>query len=204
MIDSVPTRFDPSNRNQPTMAGLKIGDPVGDLHFLRADGSPVRLSEFATPLLLVFMRHLRCISCLGHLAAIRARLEEFEQAGLRVLVITQSKPTALGGVSLPLPTVCDPDRVAYRHFGLDRGRVSMFFRWRVLARYFKMIGAGFMPKPGETGEDMLQLGGDFIIAADRTLAYAHRSNDPSDRPPIDELLGVARSLAGNGGVRVSE
>jgi len=38
---------------------LRAGDPVGDLTFLRPDGSAVALSSFrGRPLLLIFLRHL--------------------------------------------------------------------------------------------------------------------------------------------------
>lgn len=40
------------------MSGPRVGDHVADLAFFRPDGSPVRLSEFPGPLLLVFLRHL--------------------------------------------------------------------------------------------------------------------------------------------------
>jgi len=38
---------------------LKPGDPVRDFTFLRPDGTPLRLTEFAgKPLVLIFLRHL--------------------------------------------------------------------------------------------------------------------------------------------------
>jgi peroxiredoxin len=38
---------------------IQIGDPVGDVTFLRADGSPLRLADFAgKKTLLIFLRHL--------------------------------------------------------------------------------------------------------------------------------------------------
>jgi hypothetical protein len=126
---------------------------------------------------------------------VRERLDEIREAGIDVLVVTQSRPEAVAGVSLPLPTVCDPDRAAYRYFGLDRGRWSMFLRWRVLARYLRLIFAGWRPHRGESEEDMLQLGGDFILSADRHLLYAHRSNDPADRPAATDLLAQIHHLA---------
>jgi len=125
---------------------------------------------------------------LAHLVQVRDRLTEICQAGVAVVVLTQSKPEAVSAASLPLPTVCDPDRAAYRYFGLDRGRWSMFFRWSVLGRYLRLIFAGWRPHRGESGEDMLQLGGDFILSADRHLLYAHRSNDPADRPAAADLV----------------
>jgi hypothetical protein len=125
---------------------------------------------------------------------VRELLDEIRAAGVDVLVVTQSRPEAVAGVSLPLPTVCDPDRAAYRYFGLDRGRWSMFLRWRVLARYLRLIFAGWRPHRGEAEEDMLQLGGDFILSADRHLLYAHRSNDPADRPAAADLLDQIHHL----------
>lgn len=112
-----------------------------------------------------------------------------------MLVVTQSRPEAVAAMSLPLPTVCDPDRAAYRYFGLDRGRWSMFFRRGVLHRYLSLIFTGWRPHRGETGEDMLQLGGDFILSVDRRLWYAHRSNDPADRPAASDLVKQIRQLA---------
>lgn len=126
---------------------------------------------------------------------VRERLDEIRSAGTEVLVVTQSKPEAVTAASLPLPTVCDPNRMAYRYFGLDRGRWSMFFRRKVLAHYLRLIFTGWRPRPGVVGEDMLQLGGDFVLSADRRLVYAHRSNDPADRPAVTDLVNRIWGLA---------
>jgi hypothetical protein len=37
---------------------LRVGDRVENLAFQRPDGTPARLSDFAGPLVLVFLRHL--------------------------------------------------------------------------------------------------------------------------------------------------
>jgi peroxiredoxin len=124
---------------------------------------------------------------------VREHLDEIRQAGAEVLVVTQSKPAAVAAMSLPLPTVCDPGRAAYRYFGLDRGK--MFFRGSVLARYLRLIFTGWRPHVGEAGEHMLQLGGDFILSSDRRLVYAHRSNDPADRPIASDLVKKVQQLA---------
>ncbi len=128
---------------------------------------------------------------------VREHLDEIRQARAGVLVVTQSRPEAVTAASLPLPTVCDPNRVAYRYFGLDRGRWSMFFRWSVLARYLGLIFSGWRPHRGEAREDMLQLGGDFILSADRRLLYSHRSNDPADRPAATDLVNQIQRLTGS-------
>jgi hypothetical protein len=38
---------------------IRIGDRVADLTFLHPNGDSVQLSSFSTPMLLVFLRHLR-------------------------------------------------------------------------------------------------------------------------------------------------
>ncbi len=123
---------------------------------------------------------------------VRERLDEIRAAGVDVLVVTPSRPESVSAASLPFPTICDPDRVAYRYFGLERGRWSMFFRRGVIVRYLRLILGGWRPRRGAEGEDMLQLGGDFIVSADRHLLYAHRSNDPADRPAAAELVDRIR------------
>ena len=71
----------------------------------------------------------------------------------------------------------------------------MFLRWGVLVRYLRLIFTGWRPHCGEAREDMLQLGGDFILSADRHLLYAHRSNDPADRPAAADLVNLIKHLA---------
>lgn len=121
-------------------------------------------------------------------------IDEIRRDKADVLVITQSQPKAVGAAAIGLPTVCDPDRAAYRYFGLDRGRWSMFFRWNVLSRYLSLIFSGWRPRAGEAGEDMLQLGGDFIVSADRRLVFAHRSTDPADRPDVNDMVTRIQQL----------
>ena len=77
----------------------------------------------------------------------------------------------------------------------------MFFRGSVLIRYLGLIFTGWRPHGGETGEDMLQLGGDFIVTSDRRLVYAHRSNDPADRPTASDLVKQVQQLTGTTGDR---
>jgi hypothetical protein len=116
-----------------------------------------------------------------------------------VLVVTQSRPQVIAATSTILPTVCDPDRAAYRYFGLERGKWSMFFRWRVLARFVRLVFSGWRLRTPEAGEDVLQLGGDFILSADRRLLYAHRSADPADRPALNDLVTRIQKLAAMSG-----
>ncbi len=120
---------------------------------------------------------------------------EFATAGLKVLAVTQSKPESVAEPILGVPTFCDPDRAAYRYFGLERGRWFMFLRPASIFRYLKLMFAGWRPS-WERGEDLLQLGGDFVISEDLRLVYAYRSSDPTARPaPADLLQAIQRFSA---------
>jgi AhpC/TSA antioxidant enzyme len=84
-----------------------------------------------------------------------------------------------------LPLLFDPERQVYRAYELD----SSFWRaWqpKVWRRYAQMLRAGWKWRgiQGDSG----QLGGDFIVDARGILRFAHRSQDPTDRPSIPALL----------------
>ena len=95
---------------------------------------------------------------------------------------------------LPFRTVSDPDRTAYRAFALGRTSVRSFLRPVVLWRYLKGMLRGYGPVKPED-DDLLQLGGDFLIDAQGRLAWAHPSRDPTDRPSAAELQSAMSALA---------
>ena len=124
---------------------------------------------------------------------------EVRSLGAELVAITPSRPDVLAAQlraePRPFPFLCDPERRAYRAFGLERGGWGMFFRPRVLAHYFRQMARGWLPGRPNPGEDVLQLGGDFILDNRGRVVFAHRSADPSDRPSADELLRRLRPLA---------
>lgn len=88
----------------------------------------------------------------------------------------------------PFPVVADPERAAYRQFGLARTRWTTFFRPDVVAGYMKFIFRGWRPRAAIAGEDLLQLGGDFVLDADQRIVFAYSSAEPTDRPAAAELI----------------
>lgn len=113
-------------------------------------------------------------------------------AGCSVLVVCQAKPEVL---SLYLsrqprgvPVVCDPDRAAYRAFGLQRVSWLSFFRPTVLAGYLAKIFRGHKVRKPYPGEDVLQLGGDFVLNRRRGVVFSFTSADPTARPAVADIL----------------
>jgi hypothetical protein len=91
--------------------------------------------------------------------------------------------------------VTDPDRKVYAALALGRARWWSFLRPSVLMGYFRALFQAAPANPVE-GDDVLQLGGDFVVSADGQLVYARRSTTPTDRPSPVELLAAVDKSAG--------
>ena len=111
-----------------------------------------------------------------------------------VALVTFTDPENLAAYrdrhDLPFPILVDRARATYRAYGLGRGSVARSWGWRAARRYVEIIrrdGPGGLRRPTE---DTLQLGGDFVIAPDGTLAYGFWGAGPDDRPSVDDLIAA--------------
>jgi len=94
--------------------------------------------------------------------------------------------TMLAGLHPPFPVLVDPERSAYRAWGLRRASAAtILFDPKVWRQYWRLLRSGERWQPA--GRDVLQLGGDFVIAPDMTISYA-RPQRRDDRPPVGLLL----------------
>jgi AhpC/TSA antioxidant enzyme len=127
------------------------------------------------------------------------RADEFRALGSEVAAASMSRPEALARYfaqhPMPFPVLADPDRAAYAAFGLGRTSWARLLRPAIVWKYSRMVLRGARVRRVPEGEDALQLGGDFLIRGDRTLRWAHRGADPTDRPTVDELLQAIRDTA---------
>jgi peroxiredoxin len=130
---------------------------------------------------------------------VRDHLRDLEAAGpgLQVLVVTFAPVERLAAwrerLALPFPVAADPERRAYRAFGLLEGSRWAVWHPRVLLRYARLLLGGMRPQRAVEGDDTSQLGGDFVVDGEGRVLFAHRSERPDDRPSVDVLL---RALAG--------
>lgn len=127
----------------------------------------------------------------------KERHGEIEALGGRVVAVSFTPPekaTAyLQRHPLPFPAVVDPSLEAYRRFELGRTSWREMLRPSVLARYLKLMLRGGLPVRAARDEDLMQLGGDFVLDADRRLVFAYRSADPADRPSATALVEAIRA-----------
>ena len=131
----------------------------------------------------------------------RQQYDQIRQLGGEVLVVSFAQPALLAlyerEQSLPFPVVTDPMRTAYQAFGLERTTWREMLRGGVLWRYLRLMLRGWSLKPVNRGEDVLQLGGDFVLDSCRRLVYAHRSAEPTDRPAVAGLLKAIANAVGD-------
>jgi peroxiredoxin len=115
-------------------------------------------------------------------------------AGISVLVVAQAEPKNVAWWTAkhpqPFPIVSDHNRTAYRAFGLGRVSWLHFIRPDVLLGYLWVIVRGWRVRKPVRGEDVLQLGGDFVLDRDRRLVFAYPSRAATDRPSAEQILAA--------------
>src|SRR5690242_5007586 len=101
----------------------------------------------------------------------RDHYEEMRRLNGKVLVISFARPAFLAlyerDQALPFTIVTDPSLAAYHGFGLKRASWREILRSRVMWGYLRLMVRGWAPQRGNKGEDVLQLGGDFVLDEDR-------------------------------------
>ena len=127
-----------------------------------------------------------------------AARDPFAAKGCSVLVVSQATPEVLNlylsRFRWKVPVVCDPGRVAYAAFGLERTTWLTFFAPRVRWGYFRGMWKGQRVRKPYAGEDLLQLGGDFILSRAGRVIFTYASADPTDRPAVADLLAAVPSV----------
>lgn len=98
--------------------------------------------------------------------------------------------------TLPFPVLVDRERQSYARWGLERASWStVWLDPNVYKTYWRLLRAGHRLRGA--GTDLLQLGGDFVVAPDGSVAHS-RPQQRDDRPPVGELLRTAEQVADGG------
>jgi hypothetical protein len=136
---------------------------------------------------------------------VKDRYAEFQRLESEVLVISFASPASVSDyvkeTSMPFPVVSDPTRASYGAFGLGRTSWSEILRAGVVGRYLRLVLRGWLPGKTAKNDDLMQLGGDFVLNRERRLVFAHPSAEPTDRPSVDALLQAVQRAADSKGLR---
>ena len=117
--------------------------------------------------------------------------DEFDLRGVAIVVVSFAEPERLAPYQehhhWPFVMLADPKRIAYQAFALKRLSWFRVFSPPTLRLYFRLLREG---KKFESygKDDYYQAGGDFLIDREGNVLFAHRSQNPADRPPIEKLL----------------
>jgi len=116
---------------------------------------------------------------------------EFDQRGVSVVAVSFAEPARLVHYQelhqWPFPIFADPERAAYRALNLQRLSLFRVFSPATLKRYLQLLFKGMKQEP-YGGDDIYQSGGDFLLDRQGYIFFAHRSEDPADRPEAARLV----------------
>ena len=135
--------------------------------------------------------------CRQHAVQLSRAHEEFEAAGIDVVLIGQATPRHAAHFKrrfeIELPVLADEDRSSYRAAGAKKATMG-----ELLGPASVSKGMGHVVKSrgairqGRVIGHPAQLGGAMIVKPDGTVPWSHMSEDASDNAANEELLEAAR------------
>ena len=189
-------RFKLVERRMAKLAHLKFNDPAPDLELLDIDGKAVSISSLwkEQVLVLAFTRHFGCPQCKEMVDMLAKAAPEIKSSGLGLAFVTQGTPEATKAFCEERAPgqIClaDPDRKAYRAYGLERASIWQTFLsrrvWQSNRRLKKERGWNADLPPA--GQDAMQLAGTFVISTDGRIRLPYYYDNIADHPPVDLLL----------------
>ena len=180
----------------PKIAHLKFNDPAPDLVLQDVNGNPVQLSTIwkKQVLILAFTRHFGCPQCKEMVDQLIIASPDIKDKHLSLAIVTQGtaeearvfcEQRAPGVLCL-----ADPDRKAYKAYGLERANIWQTFLslnvWRSNKRLKRERGWSTELPPN--GQDAMQMAGTFVIAPDGRIRLPYYYDDIADHPSVDLLL----------------
>jgi peroxiredoxin len=176
---------------------LKFNDPAPDVAIFRANGQPVRLSEFweRQVLVLAFTRHFGCPQCKEMVEQLVHFLPELAKRGIGLALVTHAAPEKAAVFCAQrapgVDCLADPTRAAYRAYGLGHASLWQTFLslhvWRSNRRL--RIEKGWKPEFAPAGQDSMQMSGVFVIGQDGRIRLPYYYEDIADHPPVELLMG---------------
>jgi AhpC/TSA antioxidant enzyme len=124
---------------------------------------------------------------------VRSLKNEFDLRSVSIVVVSFAEPAKVVSYQehhkWPFTIVADPGRDAYRQFALRRLSWFRVFSPATLKLYWQLLRRG-MKRAAHGKDDLYQSGGDFLLDGEGNILFAHRSQNPSDRPSASRLLEV--------------
>ncbi|MBA2278140.1 MAG: AhpC/TSA family protein [Chloroflexia bacterium] len=122
--------------------------------------------------------------------------DRFGAAGLHVVAVGQGTPAEAARfqrrLKLPYAVLADPERAAFRAYGLREGTVGEVAGAGAVVAFVRALLRGDLP--GRVVGNALQLHGEFLIDREGIVRYTVRPTRSSDIPSTQALIDAARDL----------
>ena len=176
----------PSSRDSSAVLSDLRTVSVGDL-----------IGEWQGSTLFVLLRHLSWLPWRDHISELLRCQKELAAQSCRVVVVSFSDVAHVQkwrrDTGFPFDVLADPERGLYKALDLPR-RVAPVWCTKVLLYYGEQKLAGRYLPPTVDGDDLLQMGGDFLLDSAGKVMLIHRSLKSSkDRPSVQQILECLRS-----------
>jgi peroxiredoxin len=178
-----------------------VGDPAPDALILDRSGGAVRLAGCwaEQPTVVVFLRYFGCPFCQAQVVALREDHKRFAQLGARIVLVGQGTPTDCAGfcdrTHVEFDVFVDPERVAFRAFGLAEGTMNQIAGPAVALPWMRLQARKETRQRGLGGGSFVQMPGTFVVDGAGIVRFAHRNRHVADSPRNQAILDV---LAGVG------
>ena len=126
----------------------------------------------------------------------RQEYDRYTAAGLEIIAIGMGSPRRTAAfrreLKLPFPMLSDPRRVSYRAYGLLKMSIRREASIASAAHFARnVVRHGGAREPDQ---NMLQLGGVFVVDPQGIVRYAFRSARAHEYPTAEQLIRVASHL----------
>ncbi len=96
----------------------------------------------------------------------------------------------VASTGLMWPLLFDSDQNLYRRYSMQRGTFWQLYNPLSILKYLSLIATGTLP--GKPGRDWNQMGGDILVDPEGVIRMHFVSNNPHDRPSVDEILSIIK------------
>jgi peroxiredoxin len=117
-----------------------------------------------------------------------------KEKGIKLAIVSHADPgtvkTFFEQRAPGILALADPDRAAYRAFGLFRGNFwQTWFSPRIWSSNKRLAQTkGYKVELPYAGQDAYQMSGTFVIGPDGRIRLPYYYDDIADHPPVDLLL----------------
>jgi peroxiredoxin len=180
-------------------------DALADIVLPDHEGNEVRLGDLwsEAPVAVVWVRHYGCVHCRSHAVQLQEAGPEFNDAGVRVVLVGQATPRQAAHfrrrLEIDLPVLADEERESYKAAGAKVATTGELLGPRSvsagLRRTFESRGKVHQ---GRIIGHPAQLGGAMVIAPGDEVTWSHMAENAADNATPAEILAAAREASTTG------